>query len=431
MQGAAGELWQCIHSLVKALVHLLSAISILVGIVACHPLNISFIALLLYISDQIYIQFVFEHWRGEGASKPHGSQRTVTVLPRDSSAQYTPYILVRRKNNRVLSPRSCWFVAVQGCHTTHCSFLLRKSSPGESPGELLQGKSESICCRPGLLRCTALISCINLETYYFWHAPWLPFLWGLPGLLHYMRLLWPVWIVVNLCFYPGHTGRIHIFDHTVSQGFASFLCNSFLACKTKNKKKASAVCCYSLSFGDMHIDQISPWLTKKTLAQVRNRTQGDEITSQHLNICLRLATANEIIQGIANKLQVKEKGQKPKCDAIAKIWIFWAHIGFQKQGNGGSAAQRGDPSSAADKGRKHCTLFRDLRTVQLLILEWLLPNNAVGVRNNEALWALACTQSQVIGWHDLWHKSRNKKHLRVMLRAMPLSVQTSFFAQGL
>ena len=61
MQGAAGELWQCLHSLVKALVHLLSAISILVGIVACHPLNISFIALLLYISDQTYVQFVFEH----------------------------------------------------------------------------------------------------------------------------------------------------------------------------------------------------------------------------------------------------------------------------------------------------------------------------------------------------------------------------------
>ena len=61
MQGAAGELWQCIHSLIKALVHLLSATSILVGIVACHPLNISFIALLLYISDQTYIQFVFEH----------------------------------------------------------------------------------------------------------------------------------------------------------------------------------------------------------------------------------------------------------------------------------------------------------------------------------------------------------------------------------
>jgi len=56
-------------------------------------------------------------------------------------------------------------------------------------------------------------------------------------------------------------------------------------------------------------------------------------------------------------------------------------------------------------------------------MEWLLPRNAAGERSNEPMWNLACSLSTVIGLHDLWFKTKNKKHLRVLTRGMSADLQ--------
>ena len=125
----------------------------------------------------------------------------------------------------------------------------------------------------------------NPLTYYFWPAPWLL-------MLRAARLILSVHILIhNLELVTRRPCGAPAFEeHTIDLMIS--------------------------------ISSLEPWLHPEIRQQLKNRSHGDVISAELLNSCLRIATANQIIKGFANRLSIKEKRRKINAFRLLMFSIF-------------------------------------------------------------------------------------------------------------
>ena len=69
----------------------------------------------------------------------------------------------------------------------------------------------------------------------------------------------------------------------------------------------------------IRISELEPWLHPEIRQQLKNRSHSDVISVELLNSCLRIATANQIIQGLADRLGIKERTQEK---SVLRLLLF-------------------------------------------------------------------------------------------------------------